>query len=172
MGNHEVPFILGRPQVNGQPSSTLRVIKWFTLPPTPSSTILIRCTLIFCWHGIIAVAEEDGRLEARELLNLDLKTDTAVLSACETARGEIEPGEGLIGLTWAFFVAGASTTIVSQWKVNSGSTTDLMHDFHRNMLKSGIPKAQALRLAALKVRRSALYEHPFYWAPFILVGKS
>lgn len=116
--------------------------------------------------------EEDGRLEARELINLDLKIDTTVLSACETARGQIEPGEGIIGLTWTFFVAGSSAIVVSQWKVNSGSTTDLMHEFHRNMLKPGIPKAQALRMAGLKVRRSALYEHPFYWAPFILVGSS
>ena len=51
---------------------------------------------------------EDGLLEAWELMQLDLKADLAVLSACETARGRYGVGEGMIGLTWALFVAGGT----------------------------------------------------------------
>jgi CHAT domain-containing protein len=76
---------------------------------------------------------EDGLLEAWEVMKLDLKADLVVLSACETARGRIGNGEGMIGLAWAFFVAGAPTTVASQWKVETKSTTELMVEFHRNL---------------------------------------
>jgi CHAT domain-containing protein/Tfp pilus assembly protein PilF len=115
---------------------------------------------------------EDGLLEAWEILKLDLKADLVVLSACETARGRIGNGEGMIGLAWACFVAGAPTTVVSQWKVESRSTTELMVDFHRNLLGTERParKADALRRAALKLLKTSRYNHPFYWAAFIVVG--
>lgn len=71
-------------------------------------------------------AREDGLLEAWELMKLDLNADLVVLSACETARGRVGAGEGVIGLTWALFVAGCPRTVVSQWKVESASTTELM----------------------------------------------
>jgi CHAT domain-containing protein/tetratricopeptide (TPR) repeat protein len=115
---------------------------------------------------------EDGLLEAWEIMKLDLRADLVVLSACETARGRLGAGEGVIGLTWAFFVAGSPTTVVSQWKVDSASTTQLMLDFHRN-LKSARPlmtKAEALRAASLKMLQSSTYKHPYYWAGFVIVG--
>src|SRR6185503_8846656 len=76
---------------------------------------------------------EDGFLEAREIMKLDLHANLAVLSACQTARGQVGSGEGLIGMSWALFIAGTSTTVASQWKVDSASTTRLMIDFHRNL---------------------------------------
>jgi CHAT domain-containing protein len=117
-------------------------------------------------------ADEDGLLEARELLPMNLQASIAVLSACATARGKIGLGEGVIGLSWAFFLAGCPTTTVSQWKVDSHATADFMLQFHRNLLQknSHTTKAAALRQAALAVRKSSVFEHPFYWAPFILVG--
>src|SRR4029453_8043808 len=78
-------------------------------------------------------AREDGLLEAWELMQLELKADLAVLSACETARGRYGAGEGMIGLTWALFVAGVPSTVVSQWKVEAASTRDLMLNFHRQL---------------------------------------
>jgi len=120
--------------------------------------------------------KEDGLLEAWEILNLDLKADLAVLSACETARGRVGAGEGMIGLTWALFVAGVPTTVVSQWKVRSDSTAELMVEFHRLLQArdaKGAPRwsrAEALRQAALKLRKSNQYSHPFHWAGFVLVG--
>lgn len=121
-------------------------------------------------------AREDGLLEAWEIMGLDLKTDLVVLSACETARGRVGAGEGVIGLTWAFFVAGSPTTVVSQWKVVSASTSRLMLEFHRNLTNrvrgKALPatKAEALRRAALRLLHSDRYWHPFYWAGFVVVG--
>ena len=64
---------------------------------------------------------EAGALEAREMMELDLHADMVVLSGCETGRGGTEGGEGLIGMSWALFVAGSPTTVASQWKVESES---------------------------------------------------
>jgi CHAT domain-containing protein/lipopolysaccharide biosynthesis regulator YciM len=123
--------------------------------------------------------QEDGVLEARELMKLELRANLVVLSACETARGSVSRGEGMIGLTWALFVAGAPTTLVSQWKVSSDSTAQLMIEFHRRLRSdpahppgSARPKsvAEALRAAALKLKRDSRYQHPFHWAGFVVVG--
>jgi CHAT domain-containing protein len=120
-----------------------------------------------------AGSNDDGLLEAWELMQLDLKADLAVLSACETARGRIGAGEGVIGFSWAMFIAGVPSTVVSQWKVDSASTRDLMVNFHRALLSQAGPKPRktdALRQAALKLMRNPETSHPFYWAGFVLVG--
>jgi CHAT domain-containing protein len=116
-------------------------------------------------------ANEDGLLEAWELVNLDLRADLVILSACETARGRVSAGEGMIGLSWALFVAGSPTTVASQWKVDSASTTQMMLAFHTKLRGAARPsKAEALRSAALQMLRKAPYRHPFYWAGFIVMG--
>ncbi|HEX6085167.1 MAG TPA: CHAT domain-containing protein, partial [Thermoanaerobaculia bacterium] len=116
-------------------------------------------------------SREDGLLEAREIMRLDLNARLAVLSACETARGRVGAGEGIIGLSWALFVAGVPTTVVSQWSVDSSSTTELMIELHRNLRVPGRSTAEAMRLAALATRKNPAYRHPFYWAPFVVVGR-
>ncbi len=94
-----------------------------------------------------------------------------MLSACETARGRIGAGEGVIGFSWAMFIAGVPSTVVSQWKVESASTRDLMVGFHRSLISPANPrKADALRQAALKLMRNPETSHPFYWAGFVMVG--
>jgi CHAT domain-containing protein/tetratricopeptide (TPR) repeat protein len=119
---------------------------------------------------------EDGLLEAREIINLDLRAKLAVLSACQTARGWVGAGEGVIGMSWALFVAGVPTTVASQWKVDSASTTRLMIDFHRRLTmrrpigKLKEAKAEALRQATLGLLRSERYRHPYYWAGFVMIG--
>jgi CHAT domain-containing protein len=121
-------------------------------------------------------AGEDGLLEAWELMQLDLKADLAVLSACETARGRVGAGEGMIGLSWAMFIAGVPSIVVSQWKVESAGTRDLMVSFHRALIskpgagKAKPTKAEALRQAALRLMKNPETSHPFYWAGFVLVG--
>ncbi len=114
-------------------------------------------------------AREDGFLEAWEIMNLDLKAELVVLSACETARGRVGAGEGMIGLSWALFVAGSPSTVVSQWKVDAASTTTLMLEFHRS-LRARNSKARALQQATLKILQDRRYRHPFYWAAFVLIG--
>jgi len=115
---------------------------------------------------------EDGALEAWELMQMNLNARVVVLSACETARGHIGAGEGIIGLTWALFVAGSPTTVVSQWKVESTSTAALMLQFHRNLKLQKMPPAKALQQAELKLLHTSQYMHPFYWAPFVVIGRN
>jgi CHAT domain-containing protein/Tfp pilus assembly protein PilF len=115
---------------------------------------------------------DDGLLEAWEIMRTHLNADLVVLSACETARGTVFPGEAVIGLTWAFFVAGSPATLVSQWKVESASSTALMTDFHDRWKggRTGLSKARALQAASVQMLHSPNYSHPFYWAGYILVG--
>lgn len=124
---------------------------------------------------------EDGFLTAREIFDMDLHAEMAVLSACNTARGEKRSGEGLIGLTWALFAAGVPTQIVSQWSVNDASTALLMKRFYANLTQKRLQKGEALRQAALSLKaeggagargdaKAAKWSHPYYWAPFILMG--
>jgi CHAT domain-containing protein len=112
---------------------------------------------------------DDGLLEAREILDLKLDAELAVLSACETGRGQAGAGEGLIGMAWAFFAAGCPATVASQWKVEAAATTRLMLAFHRG-LQSRHTAAEALRLAALAQLAKPTGRHPFYWAGFVAMG--
>ncbi len=142
--------------------------------------------LHFATHGILnnaspmyshlALAEggkgEDGLLEAWELMQLDLHADLVVLSACETARGRIGAGEGMVGFSWAMFMAGVPSIVVSQWKVESAGTRDLMVNFHRGLMTSRFTKGEALRQASLKLMKNPETSHPFYWGAFVIVGDS
>jgi CHAT domain-containing protein len=114
-------------------------------------------------------ADEDGLLEAREILDLEIESDLAVLSACSTGAGKTHRGEGVVGLSWAFLASGCPTTVVSQWKTESSVTARLMIEFHRR-LRSGESAATALRHAQARIRGEHRYRHPFYWAPFAVVG--
>jgi CHAT domain-containing protein len=116
---------------------------------------------------------EDGVLYSGEIYNLKLNADLVVLSACETGLGKIQKGEGIIGLTRALLYAGTKNIIVSLWKVTDKSTSDLMVDFYKNSLKSKgrLSYSGALRNAKLKMISERKYAHPFFWSPFILIGK-
>ena len=109
------------------------------------------------------------RLEAREMMSMHLDAQLVVLSACQTAMGRPAPGEGIIGMSWALFVAGCPTMVASEWKVEATSTTAMMVAFHRNVAQRGMSPAEALRAAQLDVRKR--YEHPFYWASFVVLGR-
>jgi CHAT domain-containing protein len=145
--------------------------------------------LHFASHGIVntkkpelsgiilaqdSTSQEDCILHTGEMYNLNLNADLTVLSACETGLGKIREGEGLIGLTRALLYAGSKNIIVSLWKVADVSTTELIVDFYNNFLDKK-PEArsytEALRQAKLKMISNEKYAHPFYWSPFILVGK-
>jgi CHAT domain-containing protein len=120
-----------------------------------------------------AGSPEDGFLTAREIFDLDLSAaEMVVLSACNTARGEKRSGEGIVGLTWALFVAGAPTQVLSQWAVDDASTATLMQRFYANLTGQGqTAKGAALRRAALTLLRDGgRHRHPYYWAPFVLIG--
>jgi CHAT domain-containing protein/tetratricopeptide (TPR) repeat protein len=114
-------------------------------------------------------AGEDGLLEAWEILGLHLEADLVVLAGCETARGAVGSGEGLIGLTWAFLAAGSRSVVASQWEVDSAATRTFMLKFHGRLLAGG-SRAEALQRAARDLAAMPQYRHPFYWAGFLLVG--
>jgi CHAT domain-containing protein len=120
--------------------------------------------------------ENDGLLHAREIIDLNLDADLAVLSACETGNGRISPGEGVVGMSWAFLVAGTRSVVVSQWRVNSASTSRLMKSFYQGLASQNDAnsrnKSQALREASLRLLRDRRYHHPFYWAGFVLVSSN
>ena len=111
---------------------------------------------------------EDGLLEAWEVMNLPLQADLAALSACETGAGKISPGEGVIGLSWAFLVAGSRNVIASRWAVNSSGTARLMTRFYEARQKQSLPAAW--RTAALDLKADKHYAHPHYWASFGILG--
>jgi CHAT domain-containing protein len=113
---------------------------------------------------------EDGILEAWEIAEMDLRAEIVVLSACETARGVVKEGEGLIGFAWAIFVAGCPSSLLTQWQVADKSTAELMTSFYRNWRSQSISKAEALQRAQLNLLRSKQWSHPFFWAPFVLIG--
>jgi CHAT domain-containing protein/Tfp pilus assembly protein PilF len=116
-------------------------------------------------------SKEDGFLTAREIYRMNLNAEMTVLSACNTARGENRTGEGVIGLTWALFVAGCPTQVVSQWAVDDASTAMLMGQFYENLKVRKMGKAQALTEAESWLRKqNPKYRHPYYWAPFVLNG--
>ncbi|HSN87110.1 MAG TPA: CHAT domain-containing protein, partial [Thermoanaerobaculia bacterium] len=113
---------------------------------------------------------ENGLLQTYEIFNLELNADLVVLSACDTGLGKNVSGEGLIGVTRALFYAGAASVVVSLWQVADTSTSDLMVRFYRHLNEAG-DRAEALRLSKLELIREGRFDHPYYWAPFILIGQ-
>lgn len=114
--------------------------------------------------------DNDGALQAWEISSqLRLRAELVVLSACETGRGAPALSEGIIGLTRALQSAGARSIVASQWKVADESTAALMVAFHQK-LRQGWAKDEALRQAMASVQQAPRTAHPYYWAPFFLVG--
>jgi CHAT domain-containing protein len=141
--------------------------------------------LHFATHGIVdeenpesskiflqTTDADDGNLYAGEIYNLELNANLAVLSACQTGLGKISKGEGVIGLSRALTYAGAKNIVVSFWSVADESTSKLMTDFYTNLLGTkSIHFNRSLQQAKLKMSKTIEYSNPFFWAPFVLLGK-
>jgi CHAT domain-containing protein len=123
-------------------------------------------------YSTIALAPDqanDGRLEVHEVYSLDLtNADLVLLSACQTQLGELSAGDELVGLTRAFFFAGAPTVVATLWSVDDEAAAELMERFYTH-LDEGMSKAAALRQAQLEVRET--HPDPYYWAGFVLSGE-
>lgn len=115
-------------------------------------------------------AEEDGFLDVSEISRLKLDCDLVVVSACQTGRGKLLSGEGVIGLSRAFLYAGARSVIVSLWNVSDNSTSQLMKSFYKH-LTEGMSNAAALRRAKLQMIGGKVTRHPYYWSSFVMIGK-
>jgi len=112
----------------------------------------------------------DGFVGLRDISDLDLRAGLVVLSGCRTALGKEVRGEGLIGLTRAFMVAGAARVVASLWQVRDQATAELMERFYRGMLTEHLSPPAALRAAQLALSRERRYRDPFFWAPFTFAG--
>jgi CHAT domain-containing protein/TPR repeat protein len=144
--------------------------------------------------------KEDGRLEVREIFGMELKANLVVLSGCETGLGKLSTGDELVGLTRAFIYAGTPSVVASLWSVDDSSTAQLMASFYRNLKTmskvealrqaqlelirgegntdmlarrgvGGIGKlGETVKSDASQNPMSISTSHPYFWAPFILVG--
>jgi CHAT domain-containing protein/Tfp pilus assembly protein PilF len=114
--------------------------------------------------------QEDGYLQASEIYHLHMNADLVVLSACETGLGRMVRGEGVLGLPRAFFYAGARSVLVSLWSVSDRSTAQLMTSFYGSLIGKGENTSRALSTAKETLRKNNNTAHPFYWAPFVLIG--
>ena len=136
----------------------------------------------FATHGIVnddrpdnsalalAGTGGDALLEVGEIFNLRVDAELVVLSACETGLGQLVRGEGVVGLTRAFMYAGAPAVVVSLWSVSDRSTSGLMRDLYRHLVRDE-GASRSLQAAKLGLLASPETAHPFHWAPFVLVGK-
>jgi CHAT domain-containing protein len=116
-------------------------------------------------------SHRDGVLDAGQIMRLRLNADMVTLSACSTGLGKLVDGEGMLGLTRAFFYAGARNVTVSLWNVNDAATATLMKSFYIH-LKQGMSKSEALREAKLDLLKGRNSERrsSYFWGAFILVG--
>lgn len=141
---------------------------------TSEENAMLRSGLVFSGANVGLMGNplpddvEDGVLTAKEISNMNLdNVDLVVMSACESGLGE-NTSEGVFGLQRGFKLAGANSLLMSLWKVNDKATSELMIEFYKHYL-SGKSKQESLRLAQLKLRNSAEYSDPKYWAAFILL---
>jgi len=111
----------------------------------------------------------DGWFTAADLFSIACETNLVTLSGCQSGMSEVTVGDDLLGFMRGFLYAGARSLLLSLWNVNDESTAALMAHFYREWQK-GATKSSALRAAMLSVRDE--HPHPFYWAPFLLVGKA
>jgi CHAT domain-containing protein/tetratricopeptide (TPR) repeat protein len=116
-------------------------------------------------------SNEDGYLTMDEIATLGIQADFVDLSACETGLGRIYAGEGVVGLTQAFIVAGANGLSVSLWQVADDSTRELMVGMYRLVTEQGLSYARAMTEMKRAFIKDGAYQAPFYWAPFIYYGR-
>ncbi|MGH9932628.1 MAG: CHAT domain-containing protein [Pyrinomonadaceae bacterium] len=110
----------------------------------------------------------NGWLTVRDAYDLNLHCSLVTLSACETGVSAVAPGDELIGLARGFFAAGSPSLLISLWTVDDDATARLMTEFYEHLRETGSPAA-ALRLAQLRLLETS--PHPFFWSPFVLVGR-
>lgn len=123
-------------------------------------------TYIQTWDGKLTVDDLQSLLSRRSQTD-KTAIELLVLSACETAQGDNRAALGMAGVAVR---SGARSTLATLWQVNDASTAAFVTKFYETLIHSELKKAEAVREAQLTLLRSPEFKHPFYWAPFILVG--
>ncbi len=126
----------------------------------------IEDTFLLAWDDRININELDSILQTRNP-GQENAIELLVLSACETATGDQRAALGLAGMAVR---AGAKSTLATLWSVNDRATSELMREFYRELSDKHLPKAEAVRQAQLSLLSDRSYGHPFYWAPYVLLG--
>ncbi len=117
-----------------------------------------------------AKGDNDGYLTMKEISKLKMEADFVNLSACETGLGKIYDGEGIVGLSQAFLVAGAKAMSVSLWQVSDESTMKFMSGLYSHVKKDHTGFSHAMSQMKREFIKNNRYSAPFYWAPFIFYG--
>ena len=171
-------------QVKSMDLSNFRVIAFATHALIPGDLDGLDQPALALSSPAVTGGREDGLLTMGEVLKLKLNADWVVLSACNTGAAEGEGAEAVSGLGRSFFYAGTRAILVSLWPVESSSARLLTTGLFRHQQESGMSRSQALRssIQVLMDEQSlkdgetggivASYAHPFFWAPFIMVGES
>lgn len=123
-------------------------------------------TFLLTWDTRINVKDLDQLLQGRNYPGRS-PVELLILSACQTAAGDKRAALGLAGVAVR---SGARSTVATLWSVRDESTAELMTKFYETLKQPGVTKAAALRSSQLSLLKSSQYRHPFYWAPFVLVG--
>lgn len=113
--------------------------------------------------------DNDGFLRLSEVMGLKINTDVVALTACQTGLGRRISGEGTMGMGRAFQYAGARSVLMSLWSVSEDASVKLVESLFKQR-KEGKSKLDSLKMAREEIRKEG-YDHPFFWAPFILVGE-
>lgn len=114
---------------------------------------------------------DDGYLHAYEIYAMQLQSDLAVLTACETGAGNWSEGEGVMSLAHSFMYAGCPSVVMSLWKIDEKASADIIAAFYK-YLSAGKTKSEALRLAKLQHIQAdeSISSHPYFWAGMTLMG--
>jgi CHAT domain-containing protein len=123
-------------------------------------------TFLVAWNDRIHINELSNILQTRNS-DPEKAIELLVLSACETATGDSRAALGMAGIAVR---AGAKSTLATLWSVNDQATAKLMRDFYAELADQHLPKAEAVRQAQLNLLHNRWYKHPFYWAPYVLLG--
>ena len=110
----------------------------------------------------------DGYVYVSDIFRWSISPRVVVLSACQTALGELSRGDDLTGLSRAFLQAGANNLVATLWNVEDRATAKLMEDFYQLMLE-GVPPETALQQAQKKLMK--IRKDPFFWGPFVIYGR-
>lgn len=117
--------------------------------------------------GKLTESDDDGYLTIGEAATLNLSAQMVCLSACQTGLGEIKKGEGIVGLSRAFMVAGSRNVGVTLWSVDDEATAEFMSRMYKKV-KGGMSYSEAYRKVKNEFRNSDEYSHPYYWAAFVV----
>ena len=133
------------------------------------------------FSGLVLAPEknsvDDGILMGYEVSDLRLNCDLITLSACETGKGKVLSGEGLLGLPWLFLNSGANTILMTLWKTDDKFASNLTPNFYNYLINQNYNKSSALSQAKRDIIGSTAssdqtiyYQHPFFWASFVSYG--